>query len=75
MSALTRKVISWFDSHALEVNECEEERVDWFRALPFILMHLSPLLIYFCGFSWTALAVCFISYFIRMFAITGFYHR
>ena len=46
MSQLTRKVISWFDSHALEVDECAEEKVDWFRALPFILMHLTPLLIY-----------------------------
>ena len=33
------------------------------------------MLIYFCGFSWTAVFVCAGSYFIRMFAITAFYHR
>ena len=42
MSVITKKVISWFDSHALEVDDCIEEKVDWFRALPFILMHLTP---------------------------------
>ena len=75
MTKAARIVISWFDSHALKTEECMDEKVDWFRALPFILMHLSPLLIFYCGFSWTALAVCFFSYFIRMFAITAFYHR
>ncbi|MCH2204770.1 MAG: acyl-CoA desaturase [Lentisphaerales bacterium] len=75
MKQLTQKMISWFDSHALEVDEGIEEKVDWFRALPFVVMHLSPLLIYFCGFSWTALIVCLLSYLVRMFAITGFYHR
>lgn len=68
-------VVSWFDSHALTNEDCLEEKVDWFRAFPFILIHLTPLLIYFCGFSWTAVAVCLGSYLLRMFAITGFYHR
>ena len=75
MSKATRIIISWFDSHALENNDCVEEKVDWFRALPFILMHLTPLLVIYCGFSWTAVLVCIFSYFIRMFAITAFYHR
>ena len=75
MSKAARVVISWFDSHALKNEECLEERVDWFRALPFILMHLTPLLIFYCGFSWTAVLVCALSYLVRMFAITGFYHR
>ncbi|MCM8533622.1 MAG: acyl-CoA desaturase [Lentisphaeraceae bacterium] len=75
MNSTFKLVVSWFDSHALEVKEDIEEKVDWFRALPFILMHLTPLLIFLCGFSWAAIAVCFVSYFIRMFAITAFYHR
>ena len=75
MSDLARTVVSWFDSHALQVDDCLDEKVDWFRALPFIFMHLTPLLIFLCGFSLAALAVCFLSYFIRMFSITAFYHR
>ncbi|MCM8527134.1 MAG: acyl-CoA desaturase [Lentisphaeraceae bacterium] len=75
MSRAARIFISWFDSHVFKESDTLEEKVDWFRALPFFLMHLTPLLIYFCGFSWTALTVCLLSYLIRMFAITAFYHR
>lgn len=75
MQKVSRIVISWFDSHALKQDDCLEEKVDWFRAMPFILIHLTPIMAFFCGISWTALTVCFLSYFLRMFAITGFYHR
>lgn len=45
------------------------------NALPFLLMHLMCLGVFFVGFSWTALAVAVFMYGLRMFAITGFYHR
>jgi stearoyl-CoA desaturase (delta-9 desaturase) len=45
------------------------------RLLPYILMHAGCLLVIFVGWSWTALAVCAVMYALRMFAITGFYHR
>ena len=44
-------------------------------ALPFILIQLSVLCIFTTHFSWTGLALCGASYFVRMFAITAFYHR
>lgn len=44
-------------------------------ALPFVFLQLSVLLAFTTYFSWTGVLVCFASYFIRMFAITGFYHR
>ena len=75
MNRAAKVVISWFDSHALQSDDCQEEKIDWARMMPFALMHLTPLLIYFCGFSWTALVACVLSYLLRMFAITGFYHR
>ena len=75
MSKAARIVVSWFDSHAYNKEEVLDEKIDWLRAFPFILMHLTPLLIIYCGFSWTALIVCIGSYLVRMFAITGFYHR
>ena len=43
--------------------------------MPFILLQASALLVFTTYFSWTGLALCVLSYFIRMFAITGFYHR
>lgn len=41
----------------------------------FFLIHLGCFLVIWTGFSWTAAFVCFALYFIRMFAITGAYHR
>jgi stearoyl-CoA desaturase (delta-9 desaturase) len=41
----------------------------------FWLVHLACCLAFFVGFSWVALAVCLALYVVRMFAITGVYHR
>ena len=50
-------------------------RVDWQRTLPFIFLHVGCLAVIWVGFSWTAFVAAVILYIIRMFAITGFYHR
>ena len=44
-------------------------------ALPFLLLQACVLLVFTTHFSWLGLGVCFAAYFVRMFAITGFYHR
>jgi len=49
--------------------------MDWIRSIPFIAMHAMCLGVIWVGWSWTAVAVAVALYFIRMFAITGFYHR
>lgn len=51
------------------------DRVDLIRCIPFIILHLGCLGVIWTGWSWTAVGVAFGLYFIRMFAITGFYHR
>ncbi|MET1254855.1 acyl-CoA desaturase [Aliikangiella maris] len=51
------------------------QTINWLRIVPFILIHLFPLLIFVVGFSWTALWFAVAFYVLRMFAITGFYHR
>jgi len=43
--------------------------------LPFLLLQASVLLVFTTFFSWTGVLVCALSYGVRMFAITGFYHR
>ena len=76
----------WFDNReiaarAKAVAESEAvpqdpaRRVDWARVLPFLGMHVACLAVIWVGFSWVALAVTVALYVIRMFAITGFYHR
>jgi len=49
--------------------------VDWARVIPFMLMHAACLAVIWVGFSWVALSVTLVLYVVRMFAITGFYHR
>lgn len=48
---------------------------DWVGSLPFVLMHLAPLGALWTGTRWQDWAVCVALYWIRMFAVTGFYHR
>jgi stearoyl-CoA desaturase (delta-9 desaturase) len=69
--------ISWFDSwvDTEESYQTEPPRVDWFRIVPFIAMHVACLGVLWVGWSWVAVITAVIFYLIRMFAITGFYHR
>ena len=72
LAALSR----WFDSQAAAAGEdAAADRVDWLRVLPFIGMHLACLGVIAVGVSWFALAVAAALYALRMFALTGFYHR
>jgi stearoyl-CoA desaturase (delta-9 desaturase) len=47
----------------------------WKYFWPFILLHLGCIFVFEVGFSWIALFSCLFLYVLRMFAITGFYHR
>ncbi|TVR14817.1 MAG: acyl-CoA desaturase [Planctomycetota bacterium] len=50
-------------------------RLRVFLLLPFIGIHVGALLAPLSGFSWAALTTALALYFVRMFAITAFYHR
>ncbi len=71
-------IARWFDSSIPAETRGipgHAKRVDWFRSLPFFAMHVVCLGVIWVGWSWVAVAVAAGLYFIRMFAITGFYHR
>jgi len=56
--------------------ECEPHWSNAMRASAFLMIHLVALVgVFLVGFSWAALAVCAALYVVRMFAITGGYHR
>ena len=57
------------------VSNQAERQVAWARMIPFLLMHMACVAVFWVGFSWVALAVAIALYLVRMFAITGFYHR
>ncbi len=44
-------------------------------AIGFLLVHVLALGVFFVGFSWTGVALCLGSYYLRMFAITAGLHR
>ena len=70
-------LLRWFDSEAgddaLPIGR--QKQVDWLRIVPLIFLHLGCLAVFWVGWSWTAVIVSVALYLIRMFAITGFYHR
>jgi len=69
-----RALVHWIDtSHAIEGGD--PDRIDWLRVLPFLGMHLACVGVFFVGASPVALWTAAAMYALRMFAITGFYHR
>ncbi len=72
-----RSIARWFDTslggHVF--NPDEPDRIDYLRAIPYFLMHVACLAVIWVGWSWTAVGVAIALYWVRMFAITGFYHR
>ncbi len=77
--SVTQALIRWVDSyHGIEETEgsgAEEKSVDWLRVMPFLFLHLACIAVLWVGWSPTAVAVAVVLYAVRMFAITGFYHR
>lgn len=70
----------WFDTEAdltpsEQLTDAEQKRIDWFRCVPFIVVHLGCLGLLWVGWSPVAVMVCVLAYVVRMFAITAFYHR
>ena len=71
-----RGLVRWFDTAAIDTGDLQAlDRVDWVRVIPFIGLHLACLAVFRVGFSWFALWIALAMYCVRMFAITGFYHR
>jgi stearoyl-CoA desaturase (delta-9 desaturase) len=74
---LFRRVLGfWLDSS----QTAEEVRnasvlVRAIRVIPFALIHVACFAVIWVGWSWPAVAVAAALYAVRMFAITGFYHR
>jgi stearoyl-CoA desaturase (Delta-9 desaturase) len=72
-------LVSWFDNdqtiNAYSKNALAVQGIDWLRVIPFVLLHLACFAIFWVGYSHFALGFAVLLYVVRMFAITGFYHR
>ena len=74
-SALT-SIGLWFDGSAQTASSSRDPMaVDWLRVSPFLALHLSCIGVFWTGWSPVVVAVAAALYVVRMFAITGFYHR
>ena len=50
-------------------------RVEWFRCLPYIAIHIAAIFAFFYPVTIACIVLAVVSYSIRMFTITAFYHR
>jgi len=51
----------------LDEPDSTQDKVEWFRCVPYILIHLGALLVFFTPFAWPCLIVLLLSYSARMF--------
>jgi stearoyl-CoA desaturase (delta-9 desaturase) len=74
---LVQSVVNWFDTWYGIDHQTRSEplKVDWLRTLPFIGLHLACLAVIWVGWSPTAVLMALGLFFLRMFAVTAFYHR
>ncbi len=73
---LPKTLLRWFDSGATAAAHSSAfEDVDWARIVPFVVMHAACLGVFWVGVSPVAVGAAAALYVLRMFAITGFYHR
>ena len=75
MRLVLASVARWFDTAAGADLDERADQIDWLRAIPFIGIHLACIGVYFVGISRFAVFTAIALYAIRMFALTGFYHR
>ncbi len=73
--SLLETIKLWFDSEHGSETVGNSREFNWVRCLPFIFVHLACIAVIWVGWSPIAVAICAGLYFIRMFAITAFYHR
>jgi stearoyl-CoA desaturase (delta-9 desaturase) len=57
------------------VSDCKHNDIIYPTAIPFVLVHLACLAAIWTGITWEAVAICFVLYWVRMFAIGAGYHR
>ena len=76
---LLGSLVQWIDSdystEAPDVIRARPDGVNLVRCLPFLILHLGCLAVWWVGGSWFAIWTAVALYFLRMFAVTGIYHR
>jgi stearoyl-CoA desaturase (delta-9 desaturase) len=73
---ILHSIFLWFcPGNEQDAVQEENNRIDWVRAVPFIGMHLGCLAVFLVGWSWLAVTIAALLYALRVFTLTGWYHR
>lgn len=72
---LLDNIVRWFDSEAIIESSGSDKHINWVRCIPFFAIHLGCLGALWTGVSTAAIIMCLAMFWLRMFAITAFYHR
>jgi len=71
--------VRWFDNESTIPPSADatadKYKIDWLRLIPFISLHVGCFAVLWVGVSMAAVMIALLLYGLRMFAITGFYHR
>jgi len=73
--SLWKNVQRWIDSSIDNDEPMTSTEFNWVRTMPFIILHLACFGVLVTGVSTTAVVVCMALFWLRLFAITAFYHR
>lgn len=72
-------MVRWVDSEAeapsINTDPQAQHKINWLRCIPFLVVHLACFGVIWTGWSATALWFCLGFFWLRMFAVTAFYHR
>jgi stearoyl-CoA desaturase (delta-9 desaturase) len=63
------------DSHSVKEDSALSKSFRWRVPIPYVILNLSSVSVLFIGCSWVDVTTSVSLYFLRMFAITGGYHR
>lgn len=76
---MLNRVRQWIDSWSrpiqVQTSSSESKKIQWVRIIPFIILHVACLGIFYVGVSWFAVTFMLLFYLIRMFSIAAFFHR
>jgi len=75
--SIWQNVVRWVDAEAQVGPDIDpnSRKINWIRCLPFFFVHIVCFAVIWVGVSPIAVLVCALLFWIRMFAITAFYHR
>ncbi len=75
LSSLVQWVDSDYSTESAESIRAHPDGINLVRCIPFVILHIGCLGVIWTGGSWFAAGAAAALYFIRMFAVTGIYHR